>query len=149
MAADIDRELPGLSDRERRRVLEERLREQAAAERALAAAQEEADRERQAADAAEAARQALPCQDCGLAQSAELCEACGYRRTEAAIVEAGLVAAIWSAAGEGLDQEPGGASRHLPQGGVALPLGRVHQPEQAPPAGPAQETESEWCRRTT
>ncbi|WP_331451833.1 hypothetical protein [Streptomyces sp. SS162] len=52
MAADIDRELPGLSDRERRRVLEERLREQAAAERALAAAQEEADRERQPADAA-------------------------------------------------------------------------------------------------
>ncbi|MEU6593247.1 hypothetical protein ABZ923_29160 [Streptomyces sp. NPDC046881] len=113
IAADIDRELPGLSDRERRRVLEERLREQAAieaedyvrrreqaaAEQACRdAARELAKRERQAAAAAEAVRQALPCEDCGQERSAGLCEACGYRRrTEAAIVEAGLVEAIWSA----------------------------------------------------
>jgi hypothetical protein len=117
IAAQIDRELPGLTEGERRRVLEERLREQAAIEAedfvrrreqaraeqarreaAHAAAQERAERERQAAAAAEAVRQAVPCEDCGLQRSAGLCEACGFRRrTEAAIVEAGLVAATWSA----------------------------------------------------
>ncbi|KMS78060.1 hypothetical protein ACH49_18230 [Streptomyces leeuwenhoekii] len=117
IAAQVDRELPGLSEGERRRVLEERLREQAAIEAedfvwrreqarveqarrdaARAAAQERAERERQAAAAADAVRQALPCEDCGLQRSAGLCEACGFRRrTEAAIVEAGLVAATWSA----------------------------------------------------
>ncbi|OEJ36316.1 hypothetical protein [Streptomyces agglomeratus] len=116
-AAEIDRELPRLSDGERRRVLEDRLREQAAIEAedlvwrqeqaraeqacreaARAAAQEQAERERAATAAAEAARQALPCEDCGQQRSAGLCEACGYRRrTEAAIVEAGLVAAAWAA----------------------------------------------------
>ncbi|CAK7288464.1 hypothetical protein [Streptomyces misionensis] len=117
IAAEVDRELPGLSEGERRRVLEERLREQAAIEAedfvrrreqaraeqarreaARAAAQERAERERQAAAAADAVRQALPCEDCGLQRSAGLCEACGFRRrTEAAIVEAGLIAATWSA----------------------------------------------------
>jgi hypothetical protein len=118
IAAQVDRELPGLSESERRRVLEERLREQAAIEAenlvwrreqaraeqarrdaARAAAQERAERERQAAVAADAVRQARPCEDCGQDRSAGLCEACGFRRrTEAAIVEAGLVAATWSAA---------------------------------------------------
>ncbi|MFJ3043863.1 hypothetical protein [Streptomyces tendae] len=118
IAADIDRELPGLGTGERRRVLEDRLREHAAAEAedlvvrheqaraaqarrdaARTAAQEQAERERQAEAAAEAARQAMPCEDCGQDRSAGLCEACGYRRrTEAAIVEAGMVAAAWSAA---------------------------------------------------
>ncbi|MFF9497247.1 hypothetical protein [Streptomyces flaveolus] len=117
IAAEVDRELPGLTEGERRRVLEERLREQAAIEAedfvwrreqaraeqarrdaARAAAQERAERERQAAAAADAVRQALPCEDCGLQRSAGLCEACGFRRrTEAAIVEAGLIAATWSA----------------------------------------------------
>ncbi|MFI2025624.1 hypothetical protein [Streptomyces olivaceoviridis] len=117
IAAEVDRELPGLSEGERRRVLEERLREQAAIEAedfvwrrerarveqarrdaARAAAQERAERERQAAAAADAVRQVLPCEDCGLQRSASLCEACGFRRrTEAAIVEAGLIAATWSA----------------------------------------------------
>ncbi|WP_432095665.1 hypothetical protein [Streptomyces sp. bgisy100] len=118
IAAQLDRELPGLSDDERRRVLEERLREQVAIEAedlawrqeqaraeqarrdaARAEAAERAERERQEAAAADAVRQALPCEDCGQDQAAGLCEACGYRRrTEAAIVEAGLVAATWSAA---------------------------------------------------
>lgn len=117
IAAEVDRELPCLTEGERRRVLEERLREQAAIEAedfvwrreqaraeqarrdaARAAAQERAERERQAAADADAVRQALPCEDCGLQRSAGLCEACGFRRrTEAAIVEAGLVAATWSA----------------------------------------------------
>ncbi|MFF8035865.1 hypothetical protein [Streptomyces sp. NPDC016626] len=116
-AAEIDQELPGLSDGERRRVLEERLREHAAAEAedlawrrerarveqarrdaARAAARERAERERQEAAAAEVVHQALPCEDCGQQRSAGLCEACGYRRrTEMAIVEAGLIAAAWSA----------------------------------------------------
>ncbi|MFA0845492.1 hypothetical protein [Streptomyces rochei] len=117
IAAEVDRELPGLSEGERRRVLEERLREQAVLEAedfvrrreqaraeqarrdaARAAAQERAEHERQAAAAADAVRQALPCEDCGLQRSAGLCEACGFRRrTEAAILEAGLIAATWSA----------------------------------------------------
>ncbi|WP_331719973.1 hypothetical protein [Streptomyces sp. NBC_00147] len=117
IGADIDRELPGLADRERRRVLEERLREQAAidaedlawrqeqarAERARrdaarAAAAEQAERERQAAAAADAVRQALACEDCGRDQAAGLCEPCDHRRqTETLIGEAGLLAAAGSA----------------------------------------------------
>ncbi|MFJ3891137.1 hypothetical protein [Streptomyces rubrogriseus] len=117
IGADIDRELPGLSDSERRRVLEERLREHAAAEaedlvwrqeqaraekarRAAvrAAAAERAERERQEAAAAEAVRQALPCEDCGRDQAAGLCEACDHRRqTEPLIGEAALLAAAGSA----------------------------------------------------
>ncbi|MEV5887423.1 hypothetical protein AB0L74_33075 [Streptomyces sp. NPDC052020] len=117
IAAEVDRELPGLSDHERRRILEDRLREQAALEAenlarrreqaaaeqarrdaARAAAQERAERERAAAAAAEAARQALPCQVCGRDQAAGLCELCDHRRqTETLISEAGLIAATWSA----------------------------------------------------
>ncbi|WP_240799875.1 hypothetical protein [Streptomyces sp. A1277] len=117
IGADIDRELPGLAGGERRRVLEERLRERAAieaedlawrqeqarAERARrdaahAAAAEQAERERQAAAAADAARQALACEDCGRGRAAGLCEACDHRRqTEALIGEAGLLAAAGSA----------------------------------------------------
>lgn len=118
IAAEIDRELPGLGAGKRRQVLEERLREQAAIEAedfvwrreqaraeqarhdaARAAAQERAERERRASATADAVRQTLPCEDCGQERSAGLCEACGYRRrTEALIAEAGLVAATWSAA---------------------------------------------------
>ncbi|MFF8790821.1 hypothetical protein [Streptomyces sp. NPDC015125] len=117
VAAEIDRELPGLGDDERRQVLEERLRaqaaieaedlvrrrEQAAAEEARrdaarAAARERDQRERQAAAADAELRQALPCEDCGQDRSAGLCEACGYRRrTEALTVEAGMVVATCSA----------------------------------------------------
>ncbi|MEU0896846.1 hypothetical protein [Streptomyces massasporeus] len=117
IAADIDRELPGIGVAERRRVLEDRLREHAEAEAedfvwrreqaraeqarretARAAARERGERERQEAAAAEAVRQALSCEDCGQQRSAGLCEACGLRRrTEAAIMEAGLVAATWAA----------------------------------------------------
>lgn len=116
-AAEIDRDLPDLGNDERRRVLEDRLREQAAAEaedlvwrqeqaraekarRAAdrAADQERAERERAAAAAAETIRQALTCEDCGQQQAGGLCETCGYRRrTETLIVEAGMVAATWSA----------------------------------------------------
>ncbi|WP_257895368.1 hypothetical protein [Streptomyces anulatus] len=97
--AEIDRELPHLGDGERRRVLEERLREQATAEaedlawrqeqaraekarRAAdrAADQERAERERAAEAAAETIRQALACEDCGQQQAGGMCEACGYRR---------------------------------------------------------------------
>ncbi|MEU0163351.1 hypothetical protein ABZ154_32330 [Streptomyces sp. NPDC006261] len=116
IAADIGRELPGLGGDERRRVLEERLREQAAIEAedfvwrreqaraeqarreaARAADQERVEREAEAAAAADAVRQVLACEDCGQDRAAGLCEACGYRRrTEALIVEAGMVAATWS-----------------------------------------------------
>ncbi|MFE7055890.1 hypothetical protein ACFVAO_11820 [Streptomyces californicus] len=117
-AAQIDRELPHLGDDQRRRVIEERLREQAAIEaedqvrrreqaraeqvrreEARAAAQERAEHERAAAAAAETARQALACADCGQQRAGGLCEACGYRRrTETLTVETGLLAATWAAA---------------------------------------------------
>ncbi|MFE3770832.1 hypothetical protein [Streptomyces sp. NPDC059122] len=117
IGAEIDRELPGLGDGERRRVLEERLREQAAIEaedfvrrreqaraeqarrdEARATAQERAEAERTAVAAADAVRQELACEDCGQQRAAGLCEACDYRRrTEALIVEAGIIAATWSA----------------------------------------------------
>lgn len=117
IAAQIDRELPGLGHSERRRVFEERLREQVAIEAedlvwrqeqaraeqarrdaARAAARERAERERQQAAAAEAVRQALPCEDCGRDQAAGLCEACDHRRqTETLIGEAALFAAAGSA----------------------------------------------------
>ncbi|MFL9658713.1 hypothetical protein ACJ7VE_33955 [Streptomyces sp. PB17] len=116
-AAEIDRELPGLSDSERRRLLEERLRERVAIEAedlawrqeqarveqarrdaARAAAQERAERERQEAAAAKAVRQAQPCEDCGRDQAAGLCEACDHRRqTETLIGEAALLAAAGTA----------------------------------------------------
>ncbi|EST17907.1 hypothetical protein M878_46135 (plasmid) [Streptomyces roseochromogenus subsp. oscitans DS 12.976] len=99
IGSDIDRELPGLSARERRRVLEDRLREhataeaadlvrrreQAAVERARrdaarAAARERAEREQQEAEAAWLARGMLPCEDCGLPESAGLCPQCTSRR---------------------------------------------------------------------
>ncbi|MFF0386886.1 hypothetical protein [Streptomyces sp. NPDC004286] len=117
ICADIDREFPGLADNERRRVLEERLRERAAidaedlawrqeqarAERARrdaarAAAAEQAERDRQAVAAADEVRRALACADCGRGRAAGLCEACDHRRqTEILIGEAGLLAAAGSA----------------------------------------------------
>ncbi|MER7826955.1 hypothetical protein ABTX85_30845 [Streptomyces sp. NPDC096097] len=117
IGADVDRELPGLSDGERRRVLEERLREQAALEAedllwhreqarvqqarrdaARAAAAQRAEAERAAAAAADAVRRALPCEDCGQQRAAGLCERCDHRRqTEALTSEACLLAATWSA----------------------------------------------------
>ncbi|MFD4260768.1 hypothetical protein ACFWR9_24875 [Streptomyces sp. NPDC058534] len=117
IATQIDRELPGLGDSERRQVLEERLREQVAIEAedlvwrqeqaraeqarrdaARAAARERAEHERQEAAAAESVRQALPCEDCGRDQAAGLCEACDHRcQTETLIGEAALFAAAGSA----------------------------------------------------
>ncbi|MEU8550505.1 hypothetical protein AB0C81_26585 [Streptomyces roseoverticillatus] len=117
IAAEVDAQMPGLPPGERRQILEDRLREQAAREAegfmwrreqsraeqarwdvARVIAEERAEHERQVAAAAEEARQALSCEDCGQEEAAGLCEACGYRRqTEALIVEASLVAATWSA----------------------------------------------------
>lgn len=127
IASEIDAQMPGLTEPERRRVLEEQLREQAATEAedlawrwekaaaeqarraaARAADLERAEAERAAAAAAEAARQALPCADCGQQQAGGLCETCDCRRqTEALTAEAGLVAAAWSAAPDDPDDLAG------------------------------------------
>ncbi|GAA2264504.1 hypothetical protein GCM10010232_65780 [Streptomyces amakusaensis] len=116
-AADVDREQPGLGEDARPRAVETRLREIAALDAedyvwrreqareqqtrrdaVRAADQERAAIERAAAEAADVVRQALACEDCGQPRAAGLCEACGYlRRTEAAIAEAGLIAATWAA----------------------------------------------------
>ncbi|MEU8622655.1 hypothetical protein [Streptomyces sp. NPDC048623] len=117
IAAEVDRELPGLDQDARYREIEARMRRHAEAEaadfvarqaeareraekRAAARAEAEAqalvERERAAAEAA--ARQAVACEDCGRERSAGLCEACGHRRqAEVLIGEAGLLAATWSA----------------------------------------------------
>ncbi|WDN56355.1 hypothetical protein [Streptomyces clavuligerus] len=115
--AEVDRELPGLTDGERQCVLEERLREHAAVEAedfvwrrerareqqarrdaARAAAAEWAEAERAAVAAADTVRQALLCEGCGQPRAGGLCETYGYRRrTETLIAEAGLVAAAWAA----------------------------------------------------
>ncbi|MFK3734682.1 hypothetical protein ACI2LJ_30955 [Streptomyces sp. NPDC088090] len=117
IAAEVDRELPGLETDARYREIEARMRRHAEAEAAdlvarQAEARERAERragaraeaEAQAAiewerAAAEAAvRQAVACEDCGRARSAGRCEVCDHRRqTEALIGEAGLLAATWSA----------------------------------------------------
>ncbi|WP_127355937.1 hypothetical protein [Actinacidiphila soli] len=118
LAAEVDAALPDVGETEQREVLQDRLRrhaaleaedlmwrrQQAETEQARRAAAREqarvrAERERLAAQAAEAARRVLPCADCGAQRSAGLCEACGYRRrTVDLVTEAGLVAAVWSAA---------------------------------------------------
>ncbi|MFB7300635.1 hypothetical protein [Streptomyces rubiginosohelvolus] len=117
IGSQIDRELPGVDACERRRRVEERLREVASAEAqdlarrqeqareqearrtaGRAAAQQRAEIDRGAAAAADAERQAVVCEDCGRPRSAGLCEACGYRRrTEEALAEACLIAATWGA----------------------------------------------------
>ncbi|MFJ7069737.1 hypothetical protein [Streptomyces sp. NPDC101115] len=117
IAAEVDRELPGLDRDARYREIEARMRRHAEAEaagfvarqaearereewraaaRAEAEAQAAIERERVAAEAA--ARQAVACEDCGRERSAGLCEACDHRRqVEVLVGEAGLLAATWSA----------------------------------------------------
>ena len=92
IAAQVGRELPGLSKGEQRRVLEERLREDmwleaAQAERRRERAEAEVSRRRSVAEerhrelrAAELERQSAPCVECGLPESAGLCPPCTYRR---------------------------------------------------------------------
>ncbi|MEU9298503.1 hypothetical protein [Streptomyces sp. NPDC048266] len=118
VAAEVDRELPGLETDAWYRETEARMRRHAeaeaadfvarqaearerAAERAAARAEAEAqaaiERERAAAEAA--VRQAVACEDCGRERSAGLCEPCDHRRqVEVLIGEAGRLAATWSAA---------------------------------------------------
>ncbi|WP_331736955.1 hypothetical protein OG426_55730 (plasmid) [Streptomyces canus] len=101
VAAQIDRELPGLADGERRRVLEERLREHTALEaertrrrHAHAVVEVEgrraaAARRREREEEAERARRAAPCSGCGLPDAAGLCPPCSYaRRTDLLVQEA-------------------------------------------------------------
>ncbi len=100
-AAEVDRELPGLGFGERRRALEERLRELTArdeeqarvrqvrevAEVSARRAAVERRREREAE--AELARRSAPCSGCGLPDAAGLCPACSYvRRTDLLVQEA-------------------------------------------------------------
>jgi hypothetical protein len=101
IAAQIDRELPGLADGERRRVLEERLREHTALEaertrrrHARAVVEVEgrraaAARRREREEEAERVRRSAPCSGCGLPDAAGLCPPCSYaRRTDLLVQEA-------------------------------------------------------------
>ncbi|MFF5491540.1 hypothetical protein [Streptomyces virginiae] len=117
ISAEVDKQLPGLGEHGRRRAIEGRMREHAAAEAAdyvrrreeaqvkqaqrmaaLAEAEARAAAEQELGAAEATARQVLPCEDCGRAQAAGLCEACDHvRQTETLIGEAGLIAAAWSA----------------------------------------------------
>ncbi|MET9197108.1 hypothetical protein ABZX60_27875 [Streptomyces olivaceus] len=101
ISADIDRELPGLADGERRRVLEERLCEETALDAdcarvrhartvtEVAMRRAAAARRREAEEAAEAQRRSAACTECGLPDAAGLCPPCSYaRRTDLLVREA-------------------------------------------------------------
>ncbi|MFZ3562805.1 hypothetical protein [Streptomyces sp. BH055] len=107
-AARIDKDLPDLPDSERRQVLEEQLREAVAAEadeavrrhaqvaieraeraQAHKAAREQAERDRAAAVAADAARQAESCRTCGAPNAAGHCELCsGHESVQRLVTDA-------------------------------------------------------------
>ncbi|MDL5205298.1 hypothetical protein [Streptomyces sp. ALI-76-A] len=101
IAAQVDRELPGLANGERRRVLEERLREHTVLEaertrrrHARAVVEVEgrraaAERRRAWEEKVERARRSAPCSGCGLPDAAGLCPLCSYaRRTDLLVREA-------------------------------------------------------------
>lgn len=106
IAAEVDRELPGLGGRERRQVLEERLREhtqreaeQAGARYDQAVAEVEmrraaAARRRAAAEAAALERWAAACVECGLPGAAGLCPECTYRRCTDDLVQEAVDLAV-------------------------------------------------------
>lgn len=106
IAAEVDRDLPGLGGRERRQVLEERLREhtqreaeQAGARHDQAVAEVEmrraaAARRRAAEEAAALERQAAACVECGLPGAAGLCSECTYRRRTDALVQEAVDLAV-------------------------------------------------------
>ncbi|WOT40650.1 hypothetical protein [Streptomyces coeruleorubidus] len=106
IAAEVDRELPGLGARERRQVLEERLREhtqreaeQAGARHDQAVAEVEmrraaAGRRRAAEEAAALERRAAACVECGLPGAAGLCPECTYRRRTDALVQEAVDLAV-------------------------------------------------------
>ncbi|MFC8247599.1 hypothetical protein [Streptomyces chartreusis] len=98
IAAEVDRELLGLTKAERRRCLEKRLREQTVIEADLTRARhargaDEVEMRRAAAarrweaeQAAEAVRQSAACVQCGLPGAAGLCPQCTYQRRADALV---------------------------------------------------------------
>ncbi|GAA2255054.1 hypothetical protein [Streptomyces indiaensis] len=101
IAAEVDRELPGLGGCERRQVLEERLREHTQREAEQAGARHDqvvaevemrwaaAARRRAAEEAAALERRSAACVECGLPGAAGLCPECTYRRrTDALVLEA-------------------------------------------------------------
>ncbi len=106
IAAEVDRELPGLGGRERRQILEERLREhthreaeQAGARHDQAVAEVEmrratAARRRAAEEAAALERRSAACVECGLPGAAGLCPECTYRRRTDTLVQEAVDLAV-------------------------------------------------------
>ncbi|MGA5363937.1 hypothetical protein [Streptomyces purpurascens] len=106
IAAEVERHLPGLGERERRQALEKRLREhtqreaeQAGARRAQAVEEAEARRaaaarHRAAGEAAEQERRLAACAECGLPEAAGLCPECTYRRRTDALVQEAVDLAV-------------------------------------------------------
>ncbi|MFJ2819058.1 hypothetical protein [Streptomyces sp. NPDC087294] len=102
IAEGIDRDLPGLGARERRRVLEERLRQHTVAEETRArlrharvvaevgARRAAVERRREREAAAEEALREAPCPGCGVPEAAGLCcPSCSYaRRTDQLVGQA-------------------------------------------------------------
>ncbi|MEG8280954.1 hypothetical protein [Streptomyces sp. AHA2] len=106
IAAEVDRELPGLGGRERRQVLEERLREHTQREAEQAGARHDqvvaevemrrraAARRRAAEEAAALQRQAAACVECGLPGAAGLCPECTCRRCTDDLVQEAVDLAV-------------------------------------------------------
>ncbi|GAA2615599.1 hypothetical protein GCM10010304_81150 [Streptomyces roseoviolaceus] len=106
IAAEVEQDLPGLGERERRQVLEERLREhtqreaeQARVRHARTVTEVEmrraaAVRRRATEEAAELERLSAACVECGLPGSAGLCPECTYRRRTDALVQEAVDLAV-------------------------------------------------------
>lgn len=106
IAAHVDRELPGLTDGERRRVLEERLREHTVLEaersrhrHACAVVEVEgrraaASRRREREEEAERTRRSAPCSGCGVPDAAGLCPPCTYARRADLLVQEAVDLAV-------------------------------------------------------
>ncbi|MER6288475.1 hypothetical protein [Streptomyces sviceus] len=101
ISAQIDQDLPGLAAGERRRILDEQLRDHTVLEaertqrrHARAVVEVEgrraaAERRRERQEEAERARRSAPCSGCGLPDAAGLCPPCSYaRRTDLLVQEA-------------------------------------------------------------
>lgn len=106
IAAEVDAQMPGADPSARKAVVETWLHHHAALDaedlkRRRQQAETERARRQAACRAAEEERQAPPCEDCGAARSAGLCEVCRFtRKAHALVEEAALIAAAGATAAD-------------------------------------------------
>ncbi|MFC0602319.1 hypothetical protein [Streptomyces palmae] len=142
IAAQVEATMPAETPKERRVVYEQQLREAVAQQQVdalarwewAAAAQqrrsEAAAVARAKAEAADAARQALPCTDCGAPRAAGLCGTCGEQRALAELIRSTTrtVAAAWA---DITDPADIAAVRAQAEAGIQADVDRVRAQMQA------------------